>query len=252
MALRSEMDQYLTSIMQPQNYVDYSPNGLQVQGKEEVHVLVSGVSACQALLDQAIACQADVILVHHGYFWRSEPVEVTGIKYQRLSTLLTHNINLFAYHIPLDANTIFGNNVQLAKHLKLPLIGPLSSHKEDALILHGEYKEPISLEALGACIETGLQRAPLIIAGGDHPIKRIAWCTGAGQEFFAKAIDAGMDCFITGEVSEYCVHMAREAKVHFISAGHHATERYGVKALGDHLAEAFDIKHQFIDIDSPV
>jgi len=252
MALSSEINQYLVSVLHPEAYEDFCPNGLQVQGKEEVSCLVSGVTANQALIDKAIEYGADVIVVHHGFFWKNEPREITGIQYQRLRKLITHDVNLFAYHLPLDGNQIWGNNVQFAKQLSLPVIGPVCSKDRNALMLYGEYNAPVHLADLEKLISQQLKRTPLCLSGPGRPIKKIAWCTGAGQSFFREAIDAGMDCFITGEVSEYCVSLAREYNVNFIAVGHHASERYGVKALGDHLAEAFNLKHQFIDIDSPV
>ncbi len=251
MATRDDICQYLNSVLKPEEFADYCPNGLQVQGKSEIRQIISGVTACKALLERAIALKADAILVHHGYFWKNEPAQITDYKYQRLKTLLQHDINLFAYHLPLDAHQVYGNNVQLAQQLQLPLIGPLADKGDEAIVFHGDYEQAIELSALIETIEEQLHREPLVI-DADKPIKKIAWCTGGAQNYFHYAIDAGADCFISGEISEHTVHMARERHVHYIAAGHHATERYGVQALGQHLAETFDIQHQFIDIDNPV
>lgn len=252
MITRTELLAYLDEQLQVSRFQDYCPNGLQVEGKPEIKVLVTGVTASQALLDAAVKHHADTILVHHGYFWRGESPTVTGLKYQRLKTLLANDINLMAYHLPLDAHPEFGNNVQLAKILDLQIDGVITGTGEPAIGLRGKLKTPQLLTEFSSYISNQLGREPTIIAGHDRVINTIGWCTGAAQGYIQQAADSGLDAFISGEASEQTTHLARELGIHYIAAGHHATERYGVKALGEHLAQQFDLQHYFIDIDNPI
>lgn len=252
MITRTELLAYLDEQLQVSRFQDYCPNGLQVEGKPEIKVLVTGVTASQALLDAAVKHHADAILVHHGYFWRGESPTVTGLKYQRLKTLLANDINLMAYHLPLDAHPEFGNNVQLAKILDIQIDGVITGTGEPAIGLRGKLKTPQLLTEFSSYISSQLGREPTIIAGHDRVINTIGWCTGAAQGYIQQAADSGLDAFISGEASEQTTHLARELGIHYIAAGHHATERYGVKALGEHLAQQFDLQHYFIDIDNPI
>jgi dinuclear metal center YbgI/SA1388 family protein len=236
----------LDALLQPYLFEDYCPNGLQVEGKSSVKKLVTGVTASQALIEEAIAWQADAILVHHGYFWKNENPAIVGMKQRRLKKLLKYDINLFAYHLPLDAHAELGNNIQLAKQLN---INVTNSFADIGLV--GKLESPLSAEKFAQFIAKKLQREPLFIVGGDHIINTIAWCTGAAQSFIEKVLPLDVDAFLTGEVSEPTVHIARENKLHFFAAGHHATERYGVQAVGEHLGRCLDIEHRFIDIDNP-
>lgn len=238
-------------LLQPERFQDYCPNGLQVEGKPEIHCIVSGVTASLDLLEAAIAAKADAILVHHGYFWKGESAVITGIKRARLRLLLNNDISLLAYHLPLDAHPELGNNAQLAQRLGLSITAGLQSGS-DPIGNIGELSAPMDLFEFGYFIERRLGRAPQLIAGGDHPIKTIGWCTGAAQSYIEQAAAHKVDAFLSGEISEQTVHAARELGVHFIAAGHHATERYGVQAVGDYLATRFGIEHRFIDIDNPV
>lgn len=238
-------------------FKDYCPNGLQVEGSEEVSRIVTGVTASQDLIDAAIDFKADAILVHHGYFWQGEDPCVLGIKRRRLSALLANNISLLAYHLPLDAHPDLGNNVQLAK-----VFGwqpdDMSATENDfgvakvpALIRTASLPTVMSGESLASHIGQCLDRKPLHISAA-RDIQRVAWCTGAAQSYLSTAIAMGVDAYITGEVSEQTVHEAREAGIHFYAAGHHATERYGVKALGESLAKKWKVESRFIDCDNPV
>lgn len=247
-----ELLDYCDRLLDSAAFADYCPNGLQVQGGERVRRIVSGVTASQALVDAAIAAQADLLLVHHGYFWKGESSPLTGIKQRRIKALLQHDINLVAYHLPLDVHAELGNNVQLAQLMDWQIEGGLEPDNPRSVGLQGRLSAPLSGEQLAAQLAQRLQRTPLHIPGNDRPIRRIAWCTGAAQGYIDRAIALGVDAYITGEVSEPTVHLAREHGIHFFAAGHHATERYGVKALGEHLAQQFGIQHQFIDIDNPV
>lgn len=249
----SELVAYTNRLLAVENFSDYSPNGLQVQGRPEVHTLISGVTACQALLDAAIAHQADAILVHHGWFWKNEDPRIVGMKQRRLATLLRHDISLMAYHLPLDAHPVLGNNAQLARQLDLTITGTAGGQgRTPGLVMLGELAEPVSGTDFAARIETQLRRKPLYIPGNAVPIRRLAWCTGAAQSYIDTALNEGVDAFLTGEASEPTVHFARESGLHFFAAGHHATERYGVQALGAHLAQQFALRFTFIDIDNPV
>jgi len=230
---------------------DYCPNGLQVEGRPQVRRIVSGVTASQALLDAAVEAEADVVLVHHGYFWKNENPCVVGIKQKRLKTLLNNDISLMAYHLPLDVHPEVGNNVQLAKQLDLIIEGPLEPENPRSVGLVGSLVEPLSPRDFARRVHEVLGREPLLIESGGL-IRRIAWCTGAAQGYIDQAIAAGVDAYLTGEASEPTVHSARENGISFIAAGHHATERYGVQALGDYLARRFAIEHLFIDCPNPV
>ncbi|MGB4247384.1 MAG: Nif3-like dinuclear metal center hexameric protein [Pseudohongiellaceae bacterium] len=242
----------LKTLLRPEQFNDYCPNGLQVEGRRSINRIVSGVTACQALIDRAIAAEADLLLVHHGYFWRGEDAAVTGIKKTRIQSLLEHDISLLAYHLPLDAHAELGNNAQLGKLLGFTTTGDIGKQNNHSIGLTGSLEESISGAALAVLIETRLGRAPMHIAGSDREIRTVAWCTGGAQNYIELAVKAGVDAYITGEVSEQTVHIARETGIHFYAAGHHATERYGVQAVAAHLVTKFGLEHQFIDIDNPV
>lgn len=243
---------YCNDLMGPGRFRDYCPNGLQVEGKPTVQRLVTGVTASQDLLDAAVAWQADAVLVHHGYFWKGESEIITGIKRKRLKTLLAHDISLIAYHLPLDAHPTLGNNVQLGAVLGLETTGPLERGNPDSIGLVGQLAQPLSATDFAAHIGLTLGREPLLIEGGNHEVRTVGWCTGGAQGYIDKAIAQGLDAFISGEVSEPTFHAARENGIHYVAAGHHATERYGAKALGEALAAAFGLAHQFVDINNPV
>lgn len=238
-------------LLQPQLFQDYCPNGLQVEGRAEVRRLVSGVTASRALLEAAIADGADAVFVHHGYFWKGEDPRVVGMKRERLALLLRHDISLLVYHLPLDAHPTLGNNAQLAQRLGIEITGGLQPDSPRPIGNVGRLAAPLPLERFGERVMQQLGRQPLLVRGGDRPIETVAWCTGGGQSYIEQAAALGVDAFLTGEVSEQTVHVARELGIHFIAAGHHATERYGAQAVGARLAEQLGIGHRFIDIDNP-
>lgn len=245
--LVEEADRYLASA----KIQDYCPNGLQVEGRSQVLRIVSGVTASQALLDAAAEAGADVVLVHHGYFWKGENPCVTGMKQRRLKTLLQNDMSLLAYHLPLDVHPEVGNNVQLARQLDITVEGPLEPSNPRVVGLLGSLDEPMSARDFARKVQEVMGREPLLIEGSAM-IRRVGWCTGGGQGYIDQAIAAGVDLFISGEASEQTFHSARENDVSFIAAGHHATERYGVQALGDYLARRFALEHVFIDIPNPI
>ena len=230
---------------------DYCPNGLQVEGRPQVRRIVSGVTASQALLDAAVEAEADVVLVHHGYFWKGEDACITGIKRRRLQTLLSNDISLLAYHLPLDLHAEVGNNVQLARQLDITVEGPLDPNNPKVVGLLGSLDEPMSARDFARRVQDVLGREPLLVEGAGM-IRKIGWCTGGGQGYIDNAIAAGVDLYLTGEASEQTFHSARENGIGFIAAGHHATERYGVQALGDYLARRFAVEHLFIDCPNPI
>jgi len=245
----SELGDYIGSLLEISRFRDYSPNGVQVEGRAEIRRIATGVTASQRLLEAATAWGADAIMVHHGYFWRNEDATVTGIKKRRIAHLLQHDVSLLAYHLPLDAHPELGNNAQLAKRLGLLAQGNFG---EQDIAWHGELRQPQTLGQFAQQISHSLQRTPLCIGDSDRRLRRIAWCTGAAQSYFEQAVALGVDAFLTGEISEQNVHIAEETGVAFIAAGHHATERYGVQALGEHLAQQFKIEHRFFDMNNPV
>lgn len=246
---REALLEYLDGLLMPGKFRDYCPNGLQVEGCDEIRRIVTGVTASQALLDAAVHRQADAILVHHGYFWKGEDGRLTGIRRRRLATLLANDINLLAYHLPLDAHPELGNNAQLAARFGWL---PEGRFGEQDMAWFGSLAEPCDLQQLVDRIGEELGRPPLVIGDLHRPVRRIAWCSGGAQGYFEQAIALGVDAYLSGEISEQTVHLARESGVAYLAAGHHASERYGVEALGRHLADRFGIDCQFVDVDNPV
>jgi len=243
------LEDYLNTLLEASRFRDYCPNGLQVEGRVQIQTIVTGVTASQALIARAIELQADAIMVHHGYFWRGENACLRGIKHQRIAALIKHDINLYAYHLPLDAHTELGNNAQLAKKMNIAIEG---SFGEQSIALYGSFETPTTLHELNAKLMQLLGRQPLIIGDPSKSVRRIAWCSGAAQHVFEAAISLEVDAYLTGEISEQNVHTARETDTAFISAGHHATERYGIQALGEHIAQQFGLCHYFVDVENPV
>lgn len=248
---RREFNHLLNTILRPDAIQDFCPNGLQVEGREQVKKIVTGVTASQALIDAAISHNADTILVHHGYFWKGEAQPITGMKKRRIAALLEHDINLFAYHLPLDVHPVIGNNAQLAQLLDLEMTEGLEP-VANSVAVKGRLKTPMSGEQFAQKIAKVLNREPLVSLVRDEPIETIAWCTGGGQGYIDLAASLGIDAYLTGEASEQTIHSSREQQIDFFAAGHHATERYGVKALGELLAEQHGFDVTFIDIDNPV
>lgn len=244
-----ELRDYIGSELAVSRFHDYCPNGVQVEGGSEVRRIATGVTASQAVLEEATAWGADAILVHHGYFWRNEDASITGIKKRRIAHLLQHDVSLLAYHLPLDAHPEWGNNVQLGKHLGFIEEGRFG---EQDIACHGRLLVPKSLDDLKRGIAEILRREPQVIGDLGEDITRVAWCSGGGQSYFEQAIALGVEVFLTGEASEQCFHLAQETGVAFIAAGHHATERYGIHALGEHLAARFGLEHRFFDQCNPI
>ncbi|CDY75745.1 FIG137478: Hypothetical protein YbgI [Caballeronia glathei] len=246
---RIELELYLNNLLEIGRFKDYCPNGLQVEGSRRVQKIATGVTASLAFLEAAVEWGADAVLVHHGYFWKNEAPQITGRKFRRLRMLIANDLNLFAYHLPLDSHPELGNNAQIGARLGLIADGRFG---DQDLGWIAPLPMPLSLEHFGATVENALGRKPLVLGDPDRELRRVAWCTGGAQGFFDDAIAAGADVYLSGEVSEQTMHIAAESGVAYLAAGHHATERFGVQAVGSHLSEQFDIEHLFIDIDNPV
>jgi dinuclear metal center YbgI/SA1388 family protein len=252
MIQRDELIRYLDELLDVGSFDDYGPNGLQVEGGATINKIVGGVTACQALVDAAVERGADALLVHHGYFWKGEDPCVVGMKQRRIKALLDGGVNLLAYHLPLDAHPELGNNAQLAELIGLRAQGGFGGTRGPSIGQYGELESPLSGDAFAEHLADKLDRMPLHIPGPAAQIRRVAWCTGAAQGYIEQAAALGVDAYLTGEVSEQTVHVAREVGIHFFGAGHHATERGGVQALGAHLAQQFAIEFEFVDIHNPV
>ena len=245
---RDKLGSALDTLLDATRFRDYCPNGLQVEGGAQIALLVSGVSASLALIEHAVEAEAEAILVHHGLFWKGDDMRITGPKKKRIELLLKHQINLFAYHLPLDAHARLGNNAQLAKRLGFSITGRFA---EQDIGFLGTLKRPMPARALQSIVSKALGRKALMVGAAGAVVKRIAWCSGGAQGYFEAAIAAGCDAFLSGEISEQTTHLAREAGVPYIAAGHHATERDGVQAVGAWLQSNHGVAHQFIDDHNP-
>lgn len=252
MVALSELIRYCDALLGASGFHDYAPNGLQVEGRAEVVRLVTGVTASAALLERAIDAGADAVLVHHGYFWKGEPSPVTGMKARRLAMLLRHDVSLIAYHLPLDVHRVYGNNAQLGKRLAFEIDGYAEAGGVPGLLAYGRLRVACSPDEFADRLACLLGRTPLHVGTGPRIIRQVAWCSGAAQRFVAAAVNLGVDAYISGEISEPTTHEAREYGIHYFAAGHHATERYGVQALGEHLATRLQLDHCFIDDPNPV
>lgn len=249
MTTRDQLLAYCNQLLDVSAWNDYAPNGLQVEGKPGIQRVITGVTACADLIEAAVHWQADAIIVHHGFFWKNEPAVITGMKYRRIAQLIKHDINLLAYHLPLDAQPEFGNNAALSEQIGLKNILPFGSMR---LSLAGDLPKPIEVSELGHRLERVLGRPPLIVGPQDKLIKRIGLSTGGAQDGIIEAVHLGLDAFISGEISERTTHIAREEGVTYFAAGHHATEREGIRRLGLKLAEHFDLDVRFVDVANPV
>ena len=246
---RQQLSTALSELLQPHRYQDYCPNGLQVEGRDSIARVVTGVTACQALLDAAVAHHADAVLVHHGYFWQSEAPELVGMKARRIRTLIQADINLYAYHLPLDSHLTLGNNAGLGRALGITEFHPVEPDNPSLPLFVGSLPAGQNQSEVAQQLEHILNRA--VLSEGERFVRKVAWCTGGGQGYIDRAADWGADLFVTGEVSEQTIHSARERGIGFIAAGHHATERFGVQSVGRWLAETLGLEHEFIDIDNP-
>jgi len=246
---------WLDDTLQAARFKDYCPNGLQVEGRSEVGHIITGVTASEAFAAHGGRTRSRRVLVHHGWMWRNEDRRIIGTRRTRMALALKNDLNLYAYHLPLDAHPTLGNNAQLARVLGLAPErrddGSPRTCGQDNLVWLGEATGVQTLGQLGARVAERLGRQPLVVGDPDQPMSRVAWCTGGAQGMLADAVDAGASAYITGEVSESTVHLARETGVGFIAAGHHATERFGAQALGQAVAEHFGVKVEFVDIDNP-
>lgn len=246
-----QLVEYCQDFLNVERFRDYCPNGLQVEGRPQINKILCGVTACQALLDEAVKWQADAVLVHHGYFWKGEAAEITGYKRQRLKTLLQYDMNLLAYHLPLDAHPQVGNNAQLAELLGWRVDSAFSGPPGAEIARLGRLPQPMSAQQLAQQLEHKLGRSVTCVAAGPPMIESLAWCSGGAQSLIDEAYAQGAQAFISGEISEQTTHSARESGLHYFAIGHHASERYGVQALGRHLAQCFELEYRFVDIANP-
>ena len=251
-ALRQIVD-YCNDLLRIQEFRDYCPNGLQVEGKSEVNKIIAGVIASQDFIEQAVEQGADAVLVRHGYFWKNESPSITGLKKNRIASLLNNQVSLLAYHLPLDAHPHYGNNAELGRLLGIESVEYVDQGELKGLLWSGQLATAISAVEFAALIESRLGRQPLHLASrSEQDIKTIAWCTGGAQNYIEQAAELGVDAYISGEVSEQTYHLARELDIHYFAAGHHASESYGVQALGEHLQQQFGLQYAFLNIHNPV
>jgi len=249
---RETFKQYCQQLLAVYTISDYCPNGLQVEGREQIKKLMVGVTACEALLEEADAWGACAVLVHHGYFWKGEPEPLVGMKGRRIRRLINSNINLFAYHLPLDVHADMGNNACLARAFELTDVRQFKAGGTDGLLWLGELPQPAPVAEFALRVGTALKREPLLLGDVNRRVQTVAICSGGAQDLLDQARDLGADVFVSGEVSERTTHIARETGINYLAAGHHATECGGVQALGKHLAEHFDLSYRFADISNPV
>jgi len=250
--LLHEFEHYLNALLKPEQIKDFCPNGLQIQGRDKISKVITGVTATQALIEQAIAEKADALVVHHGFFWKNESYVIRGMKHKRIKALLENDLSLFAYHLPLDIHPTLGNNAQLAKLFSINNVAPLEVGNALSVAVRGDFSTELTAQTLEQRISEQLNRTCLHIAApSNKAIKTVAWCSGGGQGYIELAAEQGIDAFISGEVSEQTTHVAREMDIHFYCAGHHATERYGAKALAEHFNQHLPLTSKFIDIDNP-
>jgi len=252
MIQRSELEDYIHHYLQVDSFQDYAPNGLQVEGKTNIQRICTAVTASYDVIQTACAEQADALLVHHGYFWKGEDPTLRGIKRERIKHLLKHNINLFAYHLPIDCHQMLGNNAFIAKKLKLKNIKRHMAGKTANLLWTGELEKPLDVDMFKHHLSEVFNRTPQCISASKQLIQQIAFCSGAAQDLIENAASLGVDAYISGEISERTYYQAKELGVHYFACGHHATERDGIHALGQHVADNFRLEHRFLDSDNPV
>ncbi|WP_130470253.1 Nif3-like dinuclear metal center hexameric protein [Candidatus Magnetaquicoccus inordinatus] len=252
MVTLTELERYCHTLLNSSAISDYAPNGVQVRGREEIHTVVTGVSACLALFEEAIALNADLVLVHHGMFWEKDPRIIEGSLKKRLQKLLQQDLTLMAFHLPLDAHPSLGNNAQILQRLQLTPGKPFALYRGTHLSAIGECAQGLSIEAMSAQVQELFGGQPLLLPYGPTTIHHVAVCSGAAPELIREAKQKGADLFLTGEASEYVTHFAAEEEIHFIAAGHHRTEKFGVQALGEALAKQFALQHHFVDIANPI
>lgn len=249
---RNDLVAYLDEYLDASKGRDYGPNGLQVEGKDEIRKVVTGVSACHELFVKAREAGADAVLVHHGLFWEGTPRVLTGYQFRRVAELIRGEISLLAYHLPLDRHPELGNNALACRDFGLTDLQPFALHEGLPIGYKGRFPEPVSPTDLASRCESVYQQKPLAFLDGPDPVHTLGIVSGGAQREFQVAIGEGLDAYITGEVSEWVMNVAREAKVHYLAAGHYATERVGIRALGEHLREKFGVEAEFIDVPNPV
>lgn len=252
MIQRDELTAFLDDYLACALFNDYSPNGMQIEGKSEIRRICTAVTACHDIIQRANHLKADALLVHHGYFWRGEAPVLTGMMRQRVGSIISHDLNLFAYHLPLDCHQDIGNNACIGRLLDVHDRSSHAVNKIPDILWSGSFQSSVDSSALMQQLTHLLNRQPLHVSGSNKKIKRIAWCSGSAQDFIVDAHRLGVDAYISGEVSERTYYQAQELGIHYFACGHHATERFGIQALGRLLSERFALTHAFLDSDNPV
>jgi dinuclear metal center YbgI/SA1388 family protein len=253
MALISDIIRTLDELLSPADFRDLGPNGLQVPGASEVSRVVTAVSARRELSERAVELGAQLVLVHHGLFWDFQPTGLTPLLAERLRPLFKHDINLAAYHLPLDAHPLYGNNALLARELGCIEPQPFGMYKGTAIGVRGRFEgDGLTRARLHDRVQAATGREPLLLGAGPARIRTIGIVSGSAADTLGEAVAAGLDAFLTGEPREHITAEAAEHGVHFVAAGHYATETFGVRALGELLADRFGVEHTFLDLPNPV
>ena len=252
MAALQEIIQWCNDTLKTHEFKDYAPNGLQIEGKSEVKKIVCAVTASQEAIDAAVAQQADLLLVHHGYFWKGEAYPITGMRGKRIKTLIQHDISLVAYHLPLDSHPMLGNNAAIADLLELEIFEALDASERHPIGNIGYLKQALSPEDFKNLLTERLGFQTIHLPADKKTIQKVGFCTGAAQDFISKAAEQNCDAYISGEVSERTYYEAKELDVHYYACGHHATERYGVQRLGKAISEQFNLEYSYFELNNPI
>jgi dinuclear metal center YbgI/SA1388 family protein len=252
MAALQEIIQWCNDTLKTHEFKDYAPNGLQIEGRSEVKKIVCAVTASQEAIDAAVAQQADLLLVHHGYFWKGEAYPITGMRGKRIKTLIQHDISLVAYHLPLDSHPMLGNNAAIADLLELEIFEALDASERHPIGNIGYLKQALTPEAFKDLLTERLGFQTIHLPADKKTIQKVGFCTGAAQDFISKAAEQNCDAYISGEVSERTYYEAKELDVHYYACGHHATERYGVQRLGKAISEQFNLEYSYFELNNPI
>ena len=252
MAKLQDIIQWCDQTLKSPEFKDYAPNGLQIEGKTEVRKILAAVTASQDAIDAAIRENADLLLVHHGYFWKGEAYPITGMRGKRIKSLIQHDISLLAYHLPLDSHPSLGNNAAIADLLKLERIEALDPSERHPIGNIGYLNQPMPVEDFKKFVSETLKFDVTHLPADKNMIEKVGFCTGGAQDYIVKAAEQGCDAYISGEVSERTFYEAKELGVHYFACGHHATERYGVQRLGQAISEQFDIEYVYFELNNPI
>ena len=252
MANLNEIIQWCDQTLKSHEFKDYAPNGLQIEGTSEVKKILCAVTASQTAIDAAVAYGADLLLVHHGYFWKGEPYPITGMRGKRIKSLIQHDISLVGYHLPLDSHPTIGNNAAIADLLELEHIQALDPNERNPIGNIGYLKSAMSPEVFKQFASEKLGFDAIHLPADKTSIQKVGFCTGGAQDYIKKAADQDCDAYISGEVSERTFYEAQELNVHYYACGHHATEKYGVQRLAKAISEQFNIEYSYFELNNPI